>query len=124
MMNEKIINVNDDKEINAIYAEAEKYKAEITASFKAGTAQLDLWFREVLKAHGLNGQVKAVSGSLKGRKGRFLIENGSLAFVYESGRSRKKTTAYCCQATDWLKWECGTSPQAIMNRVVKEYVAV
>lgn len=111
-------NVNANPEIAKIYEGAEKFKADLMEAFKCGTAQIDLWLRAVLKDNGLDGEVR----NKRGNKGRLVVENGSLAFVFES--RGKKVSNYKFHASDWLKWECATSPQAIMNRLIKEYEAV
>ena len=118
-----------NENINNIYEQAEKYKKEMQSAFNSAKAQITLYFTEFLKENGLDGQVKKISGgaastSLKsvGKVGRFEVEDGSLAFVYEDkGSVITQKTMIEFAAANWLRYDSASSPKATMERIVKEY---
>jgi len=116
-----------NENINNIYEQAEKYKKEMQSAFNSAKAQITLYFTEFLKENGLDSQVKKISGgaaSLKsvGKVGRFEVEDGSLAFVYEDkGSVITQKTMIEFAAANWLRFDSASSPKATMERIVKEY---
>ena len=114
--------MNTNENVNNIYEEVEKYKKKVLEAFNAGKAQITLYFTEALKANGLDGMVKKLTGNSAGKIGRFEVEDGSLAFVYEDKKAviTKKTSIEFIVA-NWLRYEDTTSPKATIERIVKEY---
>lgn len=117
------MNINEN--ITGIYNAAENYKKEMQEAERSAKAQLTLYITEILKENGLDGKVKKLSGYNKGKVGKFEVEDGNLAFVFEDKRAVcPKKTAFEFVASNWLRYVGTVSPKASMERVVKGYGAV